>query len=175
MNGGGSGFSSLHTEANRWDSQWPQDGWEYAVSVRASGGDTIKGGYTVTQSAIATPQLAPPPSNVQVQGSTRPLDGVKVTWDAPEGKFTDSIVGYNITIWDCGPRHCQLVRDAAFRSSPGEIKWLLDGINYKMAIFTWNENGQGLPSIAPNIILGKGTPPVPSGLVLDTIDATSAR
>ena len=172
INGGGNTYSATHTEANRWDSQWPLEGWNYAISVRASGGDDIKGDYTATGTAEAKPQLAPPPQNVRVEDTS---SGVTVSWDPPKGDYTDSIIGYNIIYWDWEPCHCQYIAGAAFKSSPGAIKWLTPAINYMIAVVTWNENGQGLPIFASNVVPGAGTPPVPSGLVVDTIDPTSVR
>lgn len=172
INGADNGFSAIHTKVNRWDSQWPLDGWNYAVSVRASGGDLVKGDYTATKTAEAKPELAPPPRNVNVQATSQ---GMTVTWDPPKGDFTDAIVGYNIIYWDWEPSRCQYIGGAAFRGSPAEITWLLPGINYLVAIVTWNENGEGIPFAASNVVPGEGTPSVPSGLAVDTIDATSVR
>lgn len=80
--GGGSGLSATTSSSNRWDSQWPLAGWTYAVSVRARCGDTQVGPYTSTLSAVATPQLADPPQNVNVEPTA---DGFTVTWDPPTG------------------------------------------------------------------------------------------
>ncbi|KAJ9502889.1 hypothetical protein H2202_002011 [Exophiala xenobiotica] len=74
INGGGPANSPGLVQGNRWDSQWPMAGWSYAVSVRASAGDFIKGAYTATLTATAQPQLAPPPQNIKV---TPTADGVQ--------------------------------------------------------------------------------------------------
>lgn len=175
INGGDNGFSGLYAESNRWDSHWSLDGWDYAVSVRASSGDTRKGAYTTTGSAKARPKLAPPPQNIRVQASEKAFDGIRVSWDPPKGEYTDSIIGYNIILWDWEPRHCQFINGAAFKKSPAKLSWPMDNTNYLIALVTWNSNGEGLPAIGPNVIPGTRNPPRPSGLAIDTIDATSVR
>ncbi|KHN98894.1 uncharacterized protein MAM_03356 [Metarhizium album ARSEF 1941] len=107
INGGGHGFSATTSQSNRWDSQWPLDGWTCAVAVRASAGDSIKAQYTGSQSAVAKPQLAPAPANIQVQptnsgAGTLPVSGgltvdskdpatVRITWTG-----SDSAGGYHV-------------------------------------------------------------------------------
>lgn len=172
VNEGGNGFSATASQSNRWDSQWPLNGWTYAVAVRASAGDSIKGQYTGTQSAVAKPQLAPAPANIRVQ----PTDaGITVTWDPPSGDFTDSIVEYNVIYWDWQADHCQFINGAAFKSSPAVITGLNPGTNYLVGVETWNANGQGFPALVNNAVPGAGTPPVPSGLTVDSKDPTTVR
>ncbi|KAF5126392.1 Protein sidekick-1 [Metarhizium anisopliae] len=172
INGGGNGFSATTSRWNRWDSQWPLDGWTYAVAVRASAGDSIKGHYTGTQSAVAKPQLAPAPANIQVQ----PTDsGITVTWDPPSGAFANSVVGYNVIYWDWAANRCQFINGAAFKSSPAVITGLDAGTNYLVAVETWNANGQGVPATVNNAVPGAGTPPVPGGLTVDSKDPTTVR
>jgi hypothetical protein len=75
-------FSPTSVSSNRWDCQWPLDGWAYSVSVRARCGNIQVGPYTSTLSADATPQLADPPQNINVEPTA---DGFTVTWDPPTG------------------------------------------------------------------------------------------
>jgi hypothetical protein len=172
INGGDNGFSGLTASFNRWDSHWPIDGWNYAVSVRASAGDNIKGSFTGTLTAEAKPQLAPPPQNVKVKSTET---GFAVTWDNPKGPYTDSIDRYNIIYWDWKPDHCSYLNGAAFESSPGVVTGLPSRINYFIALVTWNEHGEGFPLFASNAVSGYGTPGTPSGVRVDTIDAVSVR
>ncbi|KAF5688010.1 carbohydrate esterase family 3 [Fusarium globosum] len=172
INGGDNGFSGLTASFNRWDSHWPIDGWNYAVSVRASAGDNIKGSFTGTLTAEAKPQLAPPPQNVNVKATEA---GFTVTWDNPKGLYTDSIDRYNIIYWDWKSDHCSYLNGAAFESSPGKVTGLPPRINYLIALVTWNENGEGFPILVSNAVPGYGTPETPSGVKVDTIDATSVR
>ncbi|KFZ11648.1 hypothetical protein V501_04652 [Pseudogymnoascus sp. VKM F-4519 (FW-2642)] len=172
IDGGGGSFSETTSPFNRWDSQWPLAGWTYAVSVRASAGDNRKGDYSGTLSAVAMPELAPPPNNVNVQ----PTDtGFTVTWDPPSGDYTDSIIEYNVIYWDWNPDNCQFLVSAAFTSSPGVIAGLTPGVNYLVAPVTWNANGQGLPLIANNVVPGTGTPPIPSDVVVVSNDPTTVH
>src|SRR5689334_18584511 len=77
MNGLPASFSAGTVPTNRWDSQWPIDGWTYVVSVRASAGDNIKSAWTSSVSAVAVPALPPPPQNINVQSTG---DGLSITW-----------------------------------------------------------------------------------------------
>ncbi|KFY31523.1 hypothetical protein V493_01031 [Pseudogymnoascus sp. VKM F-4281 (FW-2241)] len=172
INGGLNAWSATMSQSNRWDSQWSIDGWEYAVSVRASAGDAIKGPYTDTKTAVAKPQLAPPPDNINVNATA---GGITVTWNPPTGAYSDSIVEYNVIYWDWKADHCQYTSGAAFKSSPAVITNLTLGANYLVAVVTWNKNGQGFPYIANNAVPGAGTPAVPSGLVVQSQDQTSVR
>lgn len=172
INGGANYFSPTTASFNRWDSQWSLAGWTYTVSVRAAAGDTRKGEYSETLSAVAAPQLAPPPSNVNVQPTS---DGFTVTWDPPTGDYTDSIVEYNIIYWDWNPDDCQFLAGAAFTRSPGVVTGLTAGTNYLVSLVTWNANGQGWPFAAHNVVPGAGTPPVPTDLVVLSNDPTSVQ
>lgn len=172
INGGGNGFSGTTSQFNRWDSQWPLAGWTYAVSVRASAGDAVKGDYTGSSSAVAAPELAPPPANINVEPTS---DGFTVTWDPPSGDYTDSIVEYNVIYWDWNPYDCQYISGAAFKSSPAVITGLTPGTNYLIAPVTWNENGQGLPFIANNAVPGAGTPSVPTDIEVNSNDPTTVQ
>ncbi|KAF5962657.1 carbohydrate esterase family 3 protein [Fusarium bulbicola] len=172
INGGANTYSPTTTLSNRWDSQWPLEGWTYTVSVRARYGDYSVGPYTSKLSAKATPKLSDPPQNVKVEPGD---DGFTVTWDPPTGSNTDSIVEYNILYWDWSPDDCEIITGAAFTSSPAVIKGLTPGRNYLIAPVTWNENGQGLPFFANNAVPGAGTPPVPSDLKILSTDPTTVH
>lgn len=172
INDGANTFSPTTTSFNRWDCQWPLDGWTYAVSVRASAGDNRKGDYTATLSAVAHPQLAAPPENVVV---TPTETGFTVTWDPPTGDYTGNIVIYNVLYWDWNPTDCQYISGAAFKSSPAVIERLNPGTNYLIAPVTWNENGQGLPFAALNAVPGVGTPAVPGAPSVNSNDPTTVQ
>lgn len=140
--------------------------------MRASAGDSRKGAWTASRSAVAEPQLAPPPQNIKVQPTET---GFIVTWDPPTGPYTDSIIEYNILYWDWNPYHCQYITGAAFENSPAVITGLEPGTNYLIAPLTWNENGAGLPTIARNAVPGGGTPPIPTDLEIISKDPTSVQ
>lgn len=160
------------SQFNRWDSTWPLENWTYAVSVRAQAGDSVFGTFSPTLSAVAKPELAPPPQNILVEPTD---DGFTISWDPPTGPYTDDIVEYNIIYWDFAPEDCQLLSGAAFKSSPATITGLLPGRNYLVAPLTWNAHGQGLPTIASNVVPGGGIPPVPGIPSINPIDSTSAQ
>ncbi|KAH7409724.1 carbohydrate esterase family 3 protein [Cadophora sp. MPI-SDFR-AT-0126] len=165
-------FSPTSVASNRWDCQWPLDGWTYSISVRPRAGPTRQGTFSGTLSAIATPQLADPPQNVNVEPTA---DGFSVTWDPPGGANSDSIVEYNVIYWDTDPNDCQFISGTAFKSSPAVITGLEHGKNYLVAPVTWNKNGQGLPFIANHVVPGAGKPPSPGGLAINANDPTTAH
>lgn len=117
INGGGAGYSGGSAVVNRFDSQWPLAGWSYAINVRAACGNQY-GGNTSTLTAVATPQLAPPPNNVKVVPTA---EGFTVTWDPPTGPYSSDIVEYNIIYWDTDPTDCEFLSGGAFTSSPAII------------------------------------------------------
>lgn len=169
---GGLEFSPTTSSSNRWDTQWPITGDPYTVAVRARCGNIQVGPYTSQLTAVATPQLADPPRNINVEPSA---DGFTVTWDPPTGPNDGSIVEYNILYWDSYYADCQYITGAAFTSSPAVITGLTPGKNYLVAPLTWNENGQGLPVIANNVVPGAGVLPVPTDLTVISNDPTTVH
>ncbi|RMZ88956.1 hypothetical protein DV736_g3813, partial [Chaetothyriales sp. CBS 134916] len=152
INGGGAGFSGSSTQSNRWDARWPLEGWTYSLSVRASAGEKIKSDYTETLSAVAKPELAPPPCNIHAQPTET---GLIITWDPPTGPYTDSIIEYNILYWEHNPKEPQWMSSAAFANSPGVISDLDPDKEYRIAMLTWNANGEGLPFHVEESVAGK--------------------
>ncbi|KAJ4347169.1 uncharacterized protein N0V89_011107 [Didymosphaeria variabile] len=169
VNGETATFSAGTAETNRWDSQWPLDGWKYTVSVRAVAGN-IRSAYTSSVSAVATPELPPPPANINIQPTS---NGVRITWDAPPN--SGSIVEYNVLYWDWEWDHCMYIGGAAFKSSPAIITDMIPGRNYAFFLVTWNQNGQGLPEGGMAAVPGAGTPPIPSGLKVNSNDPTTVQ
>ncbi|KAF1971713.1 carbohydrate esterase family 3 protein [Bimuria novae-zelandiae CBS 107.79] len=167
-NGVPASFSTGSVLSNRWDSQWPLEGWVYKIRVRAVCGDKSSD-WTSYVTATATPKLPSPPRNIRIQPSS---SGMTVTWDPPTGD-TGSIVLYNVLYWDWQWDHCQFISAAAFKSSPAVIDGLVPGRNYAIWLVTWNENGQGIPSNGSAVLPGKGTPSVPSALEVISYDPTT--
>ncbi|KAF2764092.1 carbohydrate esterase family 3 protein [Teratosphaeria nubilosa] len=164
-------WSIISSSTNRWDPTWPFAGASYSLAVRATAGDR-KGEWTAVQSAIATPELAPPPSNIDVQALS---DGFCVTWDPPTGPYTDSIVEYNVLFWNQDPEACEFLGGAAFKESPAVLTNLKPGANYLVGLLTWNKNGQGFPTIAQNVRPGANKPDTPSNVTVHAKDTTSAH
>jgi Fibronectin type III domain len=121
---------------------------------------------------MAKPELAPPPTNVNVKSTP---DGFTVTWDPPTGPHTDSIIEYNVLYWDSTPEHCAYISSAAFTCSPATVTGLERGVSYVIALTTWNKNGQGLPVSGNNVMPGAGRLGVPTDLIVTSSDATSAQ
>ncbi len=172
VNGVPATFSAGNVPTNRWDSQWPLEGWTYVVSVRAVIGESLKGPWSGSVSAVATPQLPPPPTNINVQATG---DGLTATWDPPTGGTTGSIVEYNILYWDWEADHCSFLNGAAFTSTSATITGLIPGRNYGVWIVTWNQNGQGWPAGSFSVVPGAGTPPTPTGLQVHSNDPTTVQ
>ncbi|EEQ31735.1 fibronectin type III domain-containing protein [Microsporum canis CBS 113480] len=182
------GYDGLHP--NAWG--------EYQIAnafSRTLVGDFKLGSKPLDVPSASDPSLIrdlPTPSNFQVfsspQGVTATWDpvqplglsvanrcGFTVTWDPPSGPYTDSIVEYNVIYWDWNADHCQFISGAAFKSSPATITSLSPGVNYLIAVVTWNKNGQGFPFIGHNAVPGAKKPGIPSGLLIEPQDQSSVR
>lgn len=118
-------FTSGTVQSNRYDQQWPLPNSTYAIYVRAIAGDRT-GPWTATQSAVAQPQTAPAPRNIQVNPTNT---GITVTWDPPTGPWTDTITLYNVIVWDLDVQ-CDFIIGNAFKSSPAVMCVNLRDINY---------------------------------------------
>ncbi|CAM1502206.1 Fc.00g041900.m01.CDS01 [Cosmosporella sp. VM-42] len=123
------------SQFNRWDTQNPLEGWTYDVSVRASGGDFIKGEYTGTQTATSKPQLAPPPQNIKFQ-SIKPAIITRLTTGV------NYLIGKRAAIANVTQSTC----NEEYFLSPGA--W-----NYAFAVFSLNGDDESAPGkevVAPS-------------------------
>ncbi|KAH9843460.1 factor for adipocyte differentiation [Teratosphaeria destructans] len=156
----------ISVPANRWDSEWAEDGSKYEVQIRAKAGDHRHSKWTSPKTAISRPQTAPPPVNVTLKSMA---DSFQVTWDPPSGLYTDSIIEYNVLYLDCDVNSTSFT-SAAFSSSPATIVSLTAGHRYLVAISTWNENGAGFPDLLGTIIIGETSESVKRSNILNAQD-----
>lgn len=147
------------------------------MRIRATAGNNRKGEWTGWLSSEAHPETAPPPTDVVVL----PFDAesISIKWTAPTGPYTDSILLYNVIYWDLDSA-CSYVSGAAFPSNaqdsnPVIIRGLVTGHQYLVAVETWNTAGEGFPIITRNVVPGRRTPAVPTGLQLRSVDATTQQ
>lgn len=117
MSLGVTNYTLGETATNRYDQLWPVRGLNYQMYVRANAGTSTTGPWTAVASAIAKPQTAPAPGNVQISSTAT---GIDVTWIAPTGSNSDSIIEYNVLVWD-EATPCSLVQGYAFGSSPAHM------------------------------------------------------
>lgn len=123
---------------NRFDATWTVANFTYNYQIRTQYGDQY-GPWTGILSAVANPQTAPGPINVNVQSTATGFD---ISWDPPTGSYTDTIIEYNIIFFD-EDTPCDYLGAAAFTSSPAHIDGLVPGHRYLVAPATFNAAGGG--------------------------------
>ncbi len=97
-----------------------------------------------------------------------------VTFDPPTGPYTDSITEYNVIFYDFDTP-CSYLGGAAFTGSPAQLHGLVPGHRYLVAPTTYNAAGGGFPEIVNSVIVGGGTPAVPSNLQIIANDPTTVH
>lgn len=165
------GWSMGSVAANRYDASWTFDGFQYDIQVRATFGEDIESNWTSVKSAVAHPQTAPGPVNVDIRATATGMD---ISFDPPSGPYTDTIIEYNIIYWDkSAPK--PFPGAAAFKSSPVHIDGLEPGHRYSVAITTWNAAGGGFPQFYRDVRIGHLAPSAPFDLQIRAIDTTTAH
>ncbi|KAM5484513.1 hypothetical protein McanMca71_001459 [Microsporum canis] len=162
-------FRISRVSSNRWDAQWTQEGWVYEVQVRASAGNSLKSKWTSIKSAKSTPRTPPGPDNVVTRATATGFD---ISWDSPTGDF--NVTEYEVLYWDKDEVHA-FITSAGFKESPAHVDRLIPGHHYQVAIVSWNDAGGGFPKVVKSVTIGRGTPPIPTGLSIIAKDATSAH
>ncbi|KAJ4155961.1 hypothetical protein LMH87_001181 [Akanthomyces muscarius] len=157
---------------NRFDTHWPLDGYTYDIQVQSACGDGCAGDWTSVGSAVAKPQLASGPKNVEVSdGGSGTLH---VTWDSSTGDYADSVSEYFVLTWD-QTQPCAWIGGYAYQGNSAVVDGLVDGHEYFLAITAWNKNGEGFPNVLPNRVIGGGTPGTPPVPSIQAIDAATAH
>ncbi|MYQ49291.1 hypothetical protein GTW40_30455 [Streptomyces sp. SID4985] len=168
---GATAWNETPVPANRYDTTWTQDGWEWEYSVRVDdGGDGISAWSPIVR-ATAHPHTAAPPTHILTNPT---LDGVDISWEPATGPYSDSVDRYEILTWDKDTPGAFL-NSTAVRGTSAHISGLVPGHHYVVAMDTWNAVGGGLPTGARPVTIGAGTPPTPTGLRISSIDATTVQ
>ncbi|MFD7878536.1 fibronectin type III domain-containing protein [Streptomyces sp. NPDC059766] len=168
---GATAWNETPVQANRYDTTWTQDGWEWEYSVRVdNAGDGVSAWSPVIR-ATAHPHTAAPPTHVLTHAT---LDGVDLSWEPATGPYSDSVDRYEIITWDRDTPGA-FIQSTAVRGTSAHITGLTPGHHYLVAMDTWNAVGGGLPTGARPVTIGAGTPPVPTDLRIKSLDAVSVQ
>ena len=147
---------------------WTVDGIEWEYRVRSSYGDT-KSAWTGIASAVAHPETAPGPRNIVVQpGGT----GFDIFWDPPEGSY--NIDRYELIYWDRDTPGA-FIQGYGTRGRTTSVEGLNQGHRYLIWVATWTNIGGGLPAGANGIVVGGGTPPMPTNLQVFTTNGYTVK
>ncbi|MEU4152055.1 fibronectin type III domain-containing protein [Streptomyces sp. NPDC026659] len=168
---GATAWNETPVQANRYDTTWTADGWEWEYSVRVdNAGDGISAWSPVIR-ATAHPHTAAPPTHVLTAAT---LDGIDISWEAATGPYSDTVDRYEILTWDKDTPGAFL-NSTAVRGTSAHISGLIPGHHYLVAVDTWNAVGGGLPTGARPVTIGAGTPPVPTDLRIQSVDAVTVQ
>lgn len=167
---GSAEWSEFSVSANRFDTTWTTDGMEWEYQVRTDNGDQ-KSDWSPVVSATSHPQTTPPPTDIVTRATAT---GVDVSWKPPTGEFAGSVDRYEVITWDRDTPGT-FIQSVGIRGTSAHIDGLEPGRRYLVAVATWNAAGGGLPDIARSVVVGAGTPSVPTGLKVTSTDPTTVQ
>jgi lysophospholipase L1-like esterase len=158
--------------------QWVINGQTWEYQVRTKGDNDVRSDWSEFSSATAQVATAPGPSNIIVQPQG---NDVYVRWDAVTGYYVNR---YGVLVWDRDTEGAFVVTYPTVDTSY-VIKDLKPGHRYGIWVATYvGMIGSltrtyaivgGLPAAAREVIAGQGAPAPPTGLRVNTIDATTIR
>ncbi|KAK4187349.1 receptor-type tyrosine-protein phosphatase F [Podospora australis] len=146
---GGDHGNLVGTQTNRYDTRFCQTGEEWTYWVRARCGNVTASSWTEPAVVIANPQTAPPPINIRTHPTK---EGYTISWDPPE-EVVGEIDRYGIVTADINnPGSFPIV--VGVKGTWAEIKGLVAGHCYAIAVETWTKAGGGPRRSAPSVIVG---------------------
>ncbi|KAK4120655.1 carbohydrate esterase family 3 protein [Parathielavia appendiculata] len=164
-------WESTHVDCNRYDQQWLHKGQTVECRVRTSGGDTLKSAWTHIASAVANPQTAPAPINMVTHATST---GFSISWTNPPPPYAGDIDRYGITNFDSDQPGAFLCK-VGVRGNQAEITGLTPGHRYYISMETWTTFGGGIPAAARAVLVGRGSPAVPTSLRARALDALAVE
>ncbi|MFF5176141.1 fibronectin type III domain-containing protein [Micromonospora sp. NPDC000089] len=167
---GAATWNELHVASNRYDNAWVADGQRWEAQVRTDNGDGVSA-WSPVVGATVHPQTAPGPSKIVTHATAT---GVDVSWTAPTGDHTSSIQRYGVLTYDQDTPGA-FVNGVGVAGTSAHIDGLIPGHRYVVAVESWNAAGGGLPSGAPPVLIGGGTPPAPTNLRVTSVDPTTVQ
>ncbi|MFJ9843357.1 GDSL-type esterase/lipase family protein [Kitasatospora sp. NPDC101155] len=136
--------------ANRFDTSWTADGWQWEYQVRTLNATDGESDWSPIVTAVAHPQTAPPPTGIVAHATATGLD---TAWNAATGPYTDTIDRYQIIIWDRDTPGAY-IEGTAVKGLSVHIDGLVRGHHYQVWLVTWNAVGQGLPGYGGTVTIG---------------------
>lgn len=124
---------------------WLLDGHNYEFRVQAVRGDLPPTGFSPVASAIAHPELPPPPPGV-VSGTGPGF--IDLFWGPPSGQFADQCNGFDVLYFDQSVPGSFLntIHVASKSTLQYHITGLISGHTYALAVAATSAVGQGLPA-----------------------------
>ncbi|MGW5306276.1 fibronectin type III domain-containing protein [Streptomyces griseoluteus] len=168
---GATAWTETPVQANRYDTTWTLDGWDWEYSVRVDDAGDGTSAWSPVVRATAHPHTAAAPTHVLTNPT---MDGVDLSWEPATGPYSDSVDRYEIITWDKDAPGAVL-QSTAVRGTSAHISGLTSGHHYLVAVATWNSVGGGMPTIARPVTIGARTPPVPTDLHIKSVDATTVQ
>ncbi|MER8018094.1 fibronectin type III domain-containing protein [Streptomyces griseoluteus] len=168
---GATAWTETPVQANRYDTTWTQDGWEWEYSVRVDDADDGTSAWSPIVRATAHPHTAAAPTSIL---TTPTMDGVDVSWEPATGPYSDSVDRYEIITLDKDTPGA-ILQSTAVRGTSAHITGLTPDHHYLVAVATWNTVGGGMPAIARPVTVNGKRPPVPTDLRIKSVDATTVQ
>lgn len=167
----GQDWTESSVGVNRFDTTLTFDGWQWEYQVRTNNASDGQSDWSPVVTAVAHPTTAPPPTGIVTHATATGMD---VAWGAPTGPYTDTIDRYEIIIWDKDIPG-SWITGTSVKGLSVHIDGLDIGHRYQVWVKTWNAGGGGLPGGARPVRIGSGTPEVPTGLDVTSIDGTTVQ
>ena len=136
--------------ANRLDTSWTADGWQWEYQVRTINATDGESDWSPVVTAVAHPQTAAAPGGIVSHATAT---GVDVAWSAATGPYTDTIDRYQIIVWDQDTPGAY-IEGTAVKGLSVHIDGLLPGHRYQVWLVTWNAAGQGFPGYGGTVTIG---------------------
>ncbi|KXX73552.1 Receptor-type tyrosine-protein phosphatase F [Madurella mycetomatis] len=160
-----------YVTSNRYDTRYCVTGQEWEYRVRACAGDGIQSRWSGVVSAVARPETAPGPRSIATHATPT---GFSIAWEPPTRGFTEDIDRYGVVVLDRdAPGSFPCVEGV--RGQCAELKGLMPGHRYNVAVETWTSVGGGLPAGARSVMVGRGTPSAPPWVCAVVVNDTTAE
>lgn len=155
--------------ADSFQASWVIKGWLYEYYVVPMRGELL-GEPSPVGSAVANPQTAAAPTNIQVLPGATYID---LTWQPPTGDFSQSVSGYKV-FWFDQTAAGAVIADRVVNTASARIENLVAGHRYSLAVSSINAAGEGFPSGAASAVVGYGVPATPVLLDVSLVNPVEA-
>jgi lysophospholipase L1-like esterase len=160
-------WAYTHLNCNRYDWKWLREGQSVECRVRTCDGNRVQSPWSKIASAVAHPQTARPPINIVTHATAT---GFIISWEPPPPPFAGEIDRYGIAYFDSDEPGAFLCT-VGVRGNKAEITSLVPGHRYYIIMETWTTvAGGGTPASARSLLVGGGTPRVPTALYARALD-----
>ncbi|KAK6218370.1 fibronectin type III domain-containing protein [Colletotrichum tabaci] len=165
----GSPWDESRTAVSRFDSIWTEEGQEYQYQVRTYNGDHLTSAWSRVASAVAHPKTASGPRSIVTKPDAQQ---VAIQWEELPGQL--GIGRYEVMLSD------QSVPGSSpssfgVKGTNTTVRDLTPSHKYGLSISTWTDDGGGIPTVARSFVAGRGKPPVPTQLRVETRNSNAVH